>query len=333
MILVNGALGLLPVLAFLGVLIFLDSYKLVKLKYVIRALAVGASVALISLLINYTLLDWSGLSLKLFARYGAPLVEESLKIIFAIYLIRANRVGFLVDAAILGFSLGAGFALVENIYYLKSLDDSNILLWTVRGFGTAAMHGGTTAIAAMITKFFFDKFSNASWVFFPGLFMATLIHSIYNHFLLPPLIATAVLLIVQPLLIILFFGQSEKATEHWLGAGLDTDLQTFEAITHRKILETKVGKYLESLNDYFPYNVVADLFEYLKIHLELSMQAKGIMLARKLGVVTVPDEYTKDMFEVLKALEARIGPTAKLAIQPFLRRSNRELWEIHMLSG
>ena len=333
MIFVNGALGLLPVLVFLGALIFLDSYKLIKLKYVNRALFIGAVTAVVCLLVNYLLLEWSQISVKIFARYGAPLIEEAFKIIYIIILIRLHKVGFLVDAAILGFGVGAGFAVVENIYYLNNLEDSNMLLWIVRGFGTAAMHGGTTAIAAMITKFFFDKYQNASWVFFPGLIVAAIIHSVYNHFFLPPLITTAVMLIVQPLLIMLCFGQSEKATEHWLGTGLDTDLETFEAISHGKILETKVGKYLESLNDHFPYNVVADLFEYLKIHLELSMQAKGILLARKLGVITQPDENTKSMFDVLKALDERIGPTAKLAIQPFLRRSSRELWEIHMLSG
>lgn len=333
MIFINGALGLLPVLAFLGILIFLDSYKLVKLKYVIRALVAGALAALASLLVNYVLIEWTNLSLSIITRYAAPLVEEGFKIVYVLILIRSHKAGFLVDAAILGFGIGAGFAVVENIYYLENLDDSNILLWTVRGFGTAAMHGGTTAIAAIISKFLAEKYLDARWFFFPGLLMAAIIHSAYNHFLLPPLIATAMLLIVQPLLIILFFGQSEKATELWLGTGLDTDLETFEAITHGKVLETKVGKYLESLNDYFPYDVVADLFEYLKIHLELSMQAKGIMLARKLGVITEPDENTKSMFQELKTLDTRIGPTAKLAIKPFLRRSSRELWEIHMLSG
>lgn len=332
MIFVNGVLGLLPVIAFLGVLIFLDSYKLVKLNFVIRALVVGTMVALVSLVINYLLIKLTGLPLQTFARYPAPFAEETLKIIFVLYLIRSNKVGFLVDAAILGFAIGAGFAVVENIYYLNNLKDANVLLWVVRGFGTAAMHGGTTAIAAMVIKFFVDRYGFSLKAVLPGVVTATVIHSVYNHFFLPPLIATAVMLIVQPLLIILFFGQSEKATEHWLGTGLDTDLQTYEAISRGKIMETKIGHYLESLNDHFPYNVVADLFEYLKIHLELSMQAKGILLARKLGVITQPDEHTKKMFNELKALEERIGPTAKLAIHPFLRRSSRELWEIHMLS-
>lgn len=332
MTVLNAAFGLLPVLVFLGILIFLDSYKLVKFKYVFKALLVGGVSAIVGLLINHVLLDFSNLSLEFFARYVAPLVEEGLKILFVIYLIRSHKVGFLVDAAILGFAIGAGFALVENVYYLQSLENSSLLLWTVRGFGTAAMHGGTTAIAAMVTKFFYDRYQQGHWAFLPGLIVASTIHSTYNHFFLPPLIATAVLLIVQPLLIILFFGQSEKATEHWLGTGLDTDLQTYEAITHGRVLETKVGAYLELLNDYFPYNIVADLFEYLKIHLELSMQAKGILLARKHGIVTQPDPHIKSLFEELKTLEERIGPTGKLTILPFLRRSSRELWEIHMLS-
>jgi RsiW-degrading membrane proteinase PrsW (M82 family) len=331
-ILVNASLGLLPVLAFLTVLVLLDSYKLIRLKHIIRTLVVGTIIALVSLVINYVLIHLTEIPLKTFARYPAPIIEESLKLAYVIYLVRSHKVGFLVDAAIFGFAVGAGFAMVENVYYLRSLQDANVLLWTVRGFGTAAMHGGTTAIAAMITKYFCDKYTFRWWVLFPGLVIATVIHSVYNHFFLPPLIATAVLLIVQPLLMILFFAQSEKATEHWLGTGLDTDLDTFEAITKGKILETKVGKYLESLNDHFPYQVVADLFEYLKIHLELSMQAKGILLARKLGVMTAPESGIDEKFNELKVLEERVGPTAKLAIQPFLRRSSRELWEVHMLS-
>ena len=53
------------------------------------------------------------------------------------------------DAAIYGFAVGTGFALVENVYYLLSLPGAPAALWIVRGFGTAVMHGGTTAILAM----------------------------------------------------------------------------------------------------------------------------------------------------------------------------------------
>ncbi|MCH7948418.1 MAG: PrsW family intramembrane metalloprotease, partial [candidate division Zixibacteria bacterium] len=254
------------------------------------------------------------------------------KIILIVYLIRSHMLGFLVDSAIAGFAIGAGFALVENVHYLQGLPDSDIYLWIVRGFGTAVMHGGTTAMAAMIGKYFSDRHDKLSLTILPGLLAASIIHSMYNHFFLPPLISTALLLLLQPLILVLIFMRSEKATENWLGEGLDADLKIYEAITRGKILETRIGKYLESLNDHFSYNVVADMFEYIKIHLELSMQAKGILLARRLGVETEPDPQVKEMFEQLKVLEKRIGPTGRLAIKPFVRKSSRDLWEIHMLS-
>ena len=328
----KASLGLLPVLAFLIVLIILDSFKLVKMKFILSAIGVGAACALIGLFINPLILKALAIDFLSFARYVAPFTEELLKIILIVYLIRTHRVGFLVDSAIAGFAVGAGFALVENVYYLQSLPDSDIFLWIVRGFGTAAMHGGTTAMAAMIGKYFSDKHNKFSLTILPGLLAASIIHSMYNHFFLPPLISTALLLLLQPLILVLIFMRSEKATENWLGEGLDSDLKTYEAITRGKILETKISKYLESLNDHFSYNVVADMFEYIKNHLELSMQAKGILLARKLGVKTQPDPRVNEMFEQLKVLEGRIGPTGRLAIKPFVRKSGRDLWEIHMLS-
>lgn len=85
-------------------------------------------------------------------RLVAPVIEELLKGALIIVLIRGGRVGFLVDATIQGFAIGAGFALVENLYYLGALPDSSLGLWLIRGFGTAIMHGGTTAIFAIFSK-------------------------------------------------------------------------------------------------------------------------------------------------------------------------------------
>lgn len=61
--------------------------------------------------------------LGFYSRYGAPVVEEVLKSIYLVYLIKSKRIGFMVDSAIFGFAIGAGFAFVENIYYLQSVSD------------------------------------------------------------------------------------------------------------------------------------------------------------------------------------------------------------------
>jgi len=114
-LLLPALVGLLPVLSFLAVLLALDSYKLVKLRVVVAMVAAGAAVALASYFVNGRILEYAGLDFQAFTRYVAPVTEELLKALVIVALVRAHRVGFLVDAAIFGFAVGAGFAAVENL--------------------------------------------------------------------------------------------------------------------------------------------------------------------------------------------------------------------------
>jgi len=185
--LIRIAVSLLPVFVFLSALIFLDSYKLVKLQSILLTILIGCVVAGVSAGINYLLSGMLALEFRQYSRYIAPCVEEFLKATYLIFLIRKEKVGFMVDAAIYGFAIGAGFAFIENIFYLQKLESAHVLVWIVRGFGTAVMHGTTTAIFGMISKNLSDKYSSKKvHIFLAGLAAAILIHSFYNHFLLPP---------------------------------------------------------------------------------------------------------------------------------------------------
>ena len=144
-------ISLLPVFIFLLILIYLDSYKLVKITNVILLIFMGFVAAILSYVINDFLLANLSVEVATYARYIAPVIEEILKASFIIYTIRKKKIGFMVDAAIYGFAIGAGFAFIENIYYLNVIESSNIFLWIIRGFGTAVMHGGTTAIFSILT--------------------------------------------------------------------------------------------------------------------------------------------------------------------------------------
>ena len=146
------AVGLFPVLLFLAALIYLDSYKLVRLRSVLAAIAAGGLVAGVCFLINAGLLSWTGWEIAAYSRYVAPVLEEIAKGALLVYLIRSNRVGFLVDAAIFGFAVGTGFAVIENLVYLKFLEEAHLAVWIVRGLGTAIMHGGTMALFAIVSR-------------------------------------------------------------------------------------------------------------------------------------------------------------------------------------
>ncbi len=255
-----------------------------------------------------------------------------------------QKTGFMVDAAIYGFAIGAGFALVENVYYLGAIDQPNLIVWFIRGFGTAVMHGGTTAIFAIITKNISDRSKEFKlskiipgflfivlYHFFPGLIFAIGIHSFFNHFVLSPVILTILQLILLPLIILYVFYRSENILKNWLESGLDTDVQLLEQINEGKLSESHIGQYLTSLQNNFSTEVIVDMIAYIKNHIELSIEAKGVLLLKQAGVPISIDEDTRDKFTELKFLERSIGQTGKLAISPILHTSTRDLWQLYML--
>ena len=263
----------------------------------------------------------------------APVVEELGKAAWIAFLIRRQRVGFLVDAAILGFGVGTGFALVENVEYLRTLTTPNLLVWVVRGFGTAIMHGAATAIFAVLTKSLVDRRDKGEALdFLPGFMVAVAIHSAYNHSLLHPLVTTVLLIALLPPLLILAFDRSERATREWLGLGMDTDVELLQSIRSGQIGGTRVGGYLRSLTSRFPGPVVADMLCMLQIHLELSVRAKGLLLAREIGLPVVIGPDVRANLEELRYLEKTIGPTGLLAMKPIRRQSSRDLWQLHVLA-
>jgi RsiW-degrading membrane proteinase PrsW (M82 family) len=328
------AIGLVPVALFLVGLMLMDSYKLVQRSAILRSIGAGCLAALAAYVANRMLLDLAHIPPELLSRGPAPLIEETFKAVFVIMLIRAQRVGFMVDAGIHGFAAGTGFALVENVYYLWAVGDFSPMLWLIRGLGTAVMHGGTTAVLGILSKTLTDRHeSRALKWFLPGLAIAFVTHALFNLLSGNPLISTAALLVLMPLMLYVVFEQSEKSTRDWLGVGFDSDMELLESIQTGEVRHSKVGEYLESLKQRFSGPVVADMLCLLQIHLELSLRAKGVLIARAAGLDVTPDENVRKNFAEMKFLERSIGSTGKMAMLPFMRTSSRDLWQLYMLAG
>jgi RsiW-degrading membrane proteinase PrsW (M82 family) len=328
------AVGVLPVFLFLGGLVLIDSYKLVTLRAILLSVAAGLAAALASYAVNVVLRPGLGLDLTRYAQYGAPVVEETLKAAFVVYLLRRNKVGFVVDAAIHGFGIGTGFALLENVYYLQAIPGAAPWTWMVRGLGTAIMHGGVTAIVAMVARTLQHRFDAFRlWHLLPGLGVAVILHSLYNHFLLHPILATALIVLVVPFLSVAVFQQSERETTAWLGAGFDTDQELLRAVHAGQVSATPVGTYLTAVRSRFAPEVIVDMMCLLRLRAELAIRAKGILLMREAGFDAAPDPTLKATFDELRYLEKSIGTTGLLALDPFLHTSTRTLWQLNMLSG
>ena len=325
-------IALVPVLLLLLVLQLMDSFKLVRPGSVLVAIGAGAAAAVLLLPFHDWLIDVLGLSVRSFSRYISPVTEETLKGLFIVFLLWRRRVGFLVDAAVLGFGVGAGFAVIENIDYLRELPHASLTLWLVRGLGTAVLHGATTAIFAMVSKTLMDRWTDRhALALLPGLALAIVIHSAFNHVPLPPLAMTFLILLLLPVAIIIVFQRSEASTRDWVGAGLDLDVELLELVRSEHFASTRFGTYLQELRHRFGGLVVADMFCLLRLELELSVQAKAMLLAREAGLIIPVTPDLRISLEEIQYLQSSIGRTGLLAVKPLQVTSDRDRWHRYLL--
>jgi RsiW-degrading membrane proteinase PrsW (M82 family) len=329
---VTAPIGLLPVVIFLVVLVWMDSYKLVRLLSVLSVIAVGGLTAWAAMYLNGWLIEALGMDLRPYSRYVSPLLEESLKALVIIYLFRSSRIGFLVDAAIMGFAVGTGFALVENVVYLNMLGAASPAVWIVRGFGTAIMHGGVAALFAIIAQTITERQMKINPLYYlPGLAVAVALHSIFNHFLVAPVLQALGTILILPPLLHLVFQRSARAMHEWLELDFDADARLIAMITSGEFTETRIGRFLQDLRSKFEGPVVVDMLCYLRVYTELAIRAKAALMARENGIELPVGERTREKFEELHFLERSIGKTGCLAMKPFLLMERKDLWQMHVI--
>lgn len=330
----RGTVALLPVLVFLGALVYFDSFKVVRARAILVAAAAGVLAAVAGYWINGYLIYKLDMGYVDYARWVSPWLEEAMKAALIVYLIRTRRVGMLVDAAIYGFAVGTGFALFENAYYLMMRPETHPAVQVIRGFGTAIMHGGATAIFAIVSLSQAERFPEGRLrVFGPGLVAAVILHAVYNSLLLKPVFATLGILMLLPPLIYFAFEHSEKSLRDWLESDLDSDVELLESINSGEFSDSNVGRYLHSLRDKFDGPVVADMLCYLRLHVELALRAKGVLMMKESGFDEPPmDDELKAQIGELRYLERSLGKSGELALRPIVMATGKDLWQLQWLT-
>jgi protease PrsW len=329
----RAAIAVAPVLLFLAALVHADSYKLIRLRTVLGLVAIGALAAAASYVLNiYASARFAG-NFEAYSRYVSPWIEEGLKAAVLMILIRTRRVGLPVDAGIAGFAIGTGFAMIENLYYLESRPGIALGVHVIRGFGTAIMHGGTATVLAMISVTLYERRPNAGLhLLLPGYLAAVALHSGFNFLLVRPALATATTLLALPLVVYLVFQNSEKALREWLDEDLDSKVELLELINRGAFLDSNAGRMLRALSDRFRGEDLADMLCLLRLHGELALRAKGVLLLRESGMHEPPlDDETRDKLTELGQLERAIGRTGLLALRPLLMATGKDIWQLRLL--
>lgn len=331
-LLTRAPVGLLPVLIFLLILLYMDSYKLVSLRTVIWVILTGTLLPVAGYWLNGYAIGLLGWDFPTYSRYVAPVIEEGMKACVMIYLFRSHRIGFLVDAAILGFAVGAGFGVIENFYYLYMASDAHIAVWVVRGFGTAIMHGGTMALFGVMAQTLTERQMKINpLLLLPGFIVAITIHSVFNHFPGTPILTTLGTLLALPPIFLIVFEKSARSMHEWLEVDFDEDAMLLEQINSGEFTESRIGRFLQDLKQMFPGTVVVDMLCYLRLYTELALRAKGVLMMRENGLDTPVGDRTRAKFEEMRYLEKSIGKTGLLAMSPFLQMTRKDLWQLYIL--
>jgi len=325
-------IAVVPVVLFLVALERLDTFRLVRPAWIAAAVAWGAAAAGLSLAMNEWLLKSQHLPAAFVTGALAPLIEECLKAALIAAFVTAGRIVFLVDAAIDGFAVGTGFALIENLWYLHSLPGATLTLWIVRGFGTAILQGATTTIFAVMTRSFADRHPGRPVVaYLPGLATAIAIHAAFNIRVLPPIAEMLVILGLLPVIVLFVFERSERATREWIGAGLDLDVELLALMTSDAFPFTRFGQYLQELKERTPGLQIVDMMCLLRVELELAIQAKGLLIARDAGLELPATDDLEAALAERRSLETSIGHVGLLALRPLQITSHRDSWHRQLL--
>ena len=333
---IDWSLALVPVLLMAALFAWLDVFKLMSVWEMLGLLILGGITALAAWPISGQMLDALPMGFSFYSRIVAPWIEEALKGLAVILLFAGNRIGFKLDAVISGFAIGAGFSVIENIFYLWRYPELTAPVWMVRGLGTAVMHGTTTAILAAIAHELGERSTRAGgsgfrlnplW-FLPGYVAASLIHTVFNHFPDQPMLVMIVTMVVAPMLLLglLRFGEGEAhgwlaqesaaheaALAEWRGGGFPKDAsgQRIEALAKRS-----AGTQAERIHAYCT----------LKTELVLAAERE---LQDKDRLVPPEERYRlRRQFAELEALRKAMGRTGFAALRPLLPFSRNDEWEL-----
>jgi len=156
---------------------------------------------------------------------------------------------------------------------------------------------------------------------------------LYNQFLVAPLLATALIVLVFPYIMMFLFQRSESETRSWLGTGFDTDQELLRVMRAGQVSDTPVGSFLKGLRTSYPPEVIVDMMCLLRLRAELGIRAKGILLMREAGFEAEPDPSLRAKLEEVRYLEQSIGRSGMRALKPFVHTSTQDLWQINLLDG
>lgn len=274
-----AALAVAIPIVFLYLVRWLDLYASGSFKTVVACFGGGLAAFFISLFLNSSIATVVGFGLAVVL--VAPIVEEIFKSMTLVYYVRRPDFTYFVDGAIYGFAAGTAFAVVENLFYLRStIADMSLLTALSRAFSTSLMHGSASALVGIALgwlRFGRGRTRFASLILGWGAAMA--LHLTFNNIVQRSegIVAIVVLVLlglggVAMTAGFIFWGLAKE--KRWLRDELKLDLgvSSGESLVVQRMEDLDV--LLAPIGEHFGKKKQKQVEDFLKLQAQLGLKSK-----------------------------------------------------------
>ena len=324
--------ALLPIAIYIFVVYQIDNFSLVSINRLLQLIGCGILTALVC----FGIFKLTGQILsENQSDYINPVVEEIVKGIPLLILATRKKIVFYIDSVICGAAVGAGFSILENLFYLLLGDGAAIGTMLFRGLEVALIHIGCSAIVGvsfmlcvrLLLRYRTKLHVNRKDVVMALLLLviAPVLHVCHNTFHFNPLLQFVCVFGSMGGLLAWIFTYDVDMIHSWLDTGLDKQLALLNSIKEGHLDNTPTGKFLESVKDAFPLEVFMDIICYVQLHIELSVAAKSRVMLKEAGLeqeLPITDEKKEWIIAQCieyKELEKRLGSAARMTIAPLIK--------------
>lgn len=323
--------ALIP-LGFLLVVKSFDFYQTGSAKFIIYSGAWGILSYFFAAQINPTLIDRGIFTTDIVVRFAAPVIEEILKALVLLYLIRHPDFKYFLDGAIYGFASGIGFAIFENFQYIADYPSTALILAISRVLSTNLIHATGTAligIALGLARFNRLKILQALYLLI-GTGLAIAIHSGFNN-----LVSTGTKLVFALAaglagagLIVAAAIRGLKDEKRWVHekVGLTQGVTVGEASVVQRLED--VDELLAPLAKRFGEQKAAQIEKFLFMQAQLAIQGKMLEKMQDEKMRAAIRVQIQELDQRMNQERKAVGAYCMLYLRNIFPVSDTQLWNL-----
>jgi RsiW-degrading membrane proteinase PrsW (M82 family) len=336
MFLTTSVALLIATLIPLAVLWFIQSrnmYQTGSFNMVLGSFGWGILVYAIVALFNSQILIGQGIvDSTTLVKFITPWLEEILKALLFIYLIRQINFTYFVDGAIYGFAIGIGFAIVENFEYVLAFQDAALGVAVSRVISTNLIHGAATAITGI--AFGFARFYSGIkriLVILSGLAIGILLHLGFNNLVNEVnssllLIYAAATGIISTLIIFFIIRNGLSQAKNWIHEELG---RADKVTSSESQLAQQVGsadKLLAPLEKMFGKSKANEVQKFLLIQARIGIHRKNLEKFQDETMRKTTRAEIESLHEQMNQIRKEVGPYSMAMLRSIFPESENQLW-------